>query len=147
MKKLLLTALLILGLSGLSFAYTPVNTGKITQSYQKNLGGLITPQPSTLLLTEASFPAVITGLSITAAGTATQAAIYDYGPNVSTISFESSLPSTPGNANLIFEATAAANTTTFYDFSQTPIRTVYGIEVAIANVTGGGVELYTVQYP
>ena len=141
MKKLLLTAFLILGLGGLSFAYTSVNTGRITPSYQKAQGGLL---GTTAGLTAVSVGStVITGIMVTSGSTANPVQFWDASTNVAT----SGQTNVLNNASTVFEANTAANTTTFYDLSQTPIRTVNGLEASSAALTGGGYIVYTIQYP
>lgn len=141
MRNLILTALLILGLSGLCFAATPVNTGKITQSFQKALNGLQPAISSVVPQVEASYPVVITGIEISSGATVEQVELYDYSGSA-----PGALTSaTPAVTNVVFEGSSAANTSTYFDFSQSPIRTQYGLEAAFA--TTNGVVVYTVQYP
>jgi hypothetical protein len=146
MKKLLsfiLTTLLVIGLAGVSFAYVEVNNnGKIVTNYQKATGGFFT---ATGIQTISGTPAVITGVMVVAGGTANQVELYDTSATATSPYFEAGVPQ-PGITNTVFEASVAANTASFFDLSQTPIRTTLGLEAAQAGL-GGGFIVYTIQYP
>lgn len=144
--KFVLIPLLILGFAGSAFAYTVVNTGKITPAYQKPLSGLQQNQAYGIWL-EAQQASVITGVEVVAGANAELVGIYDYSPS-GPLNSAGTVSPTPAAQNAVLELSTAANTATFYDFSNTPIRTVYGIEASQSqNVAGNGFIIYTQQYP
>ena len=144
MRKLILATLLILGLGGLSFAFTAVNTGSIKPNTQKSFTGLITAILPTGSQLETAQATIITGLSVTSGATADVVGLYDWGANSPVNSSTGNTPINPPNTSCVFEASAAANTTTYFDFSNAPIRTLYGLEAAQSQSTGGFI-VYTVQ--
>ena len=139
--KFVLTPLLFLGLIGSSFAATAVNTGKITPSYQKSYGGLNTNGLQTL----STGSTVITGINVTSGATANQVQLWDASTNNANVIGGTS--QTAGNASTCLEVGTAANTSTFFDFSNTPIRTVNGLEASGGGSAGSSYIVYTVQYP
>ena len=117
MRKTLLTLTFLMALVGVSFAGVIYQGGMITQPSQRARDGVqtITKQVS-------SNSEVITGMTITSAATAQVCGVFD-------VAQAQDVAWSSGSTTAVFEASAPANTTAYFDFTGTPILTKNGIYV------------------
>ncbi len=135
MKKLLLVALMILGLSGLANAAQNINQTIVAASSQ-SFGVYATTgnQSSNGCINQSVLEVggtVIRGIAIGSAGTAQCVMISDV---------SSCTPN--GITTGVFESCAAANTSTYFDFSNAPIKIKNGITVSTSR-SDGFMSVYT----
>lgn len=128
-KLIVFLSCLFLGLAGIVCASVITQERTITPIVQKAKGGL---QTGPALLSGHS--ETITGFMMTSGGTAQQCGIID----------ASSVTASSQAANTVFEASTAANTGTYIDFTNRPIQTNNGI-LAGCSRSDGTFIVYTEQ--
>ncbi len=136
--KLLLVALAFFGLTGLVQA-APANNEYITPSVSIVRGGVISNSGTTCnAQVQQSIAAVgsylVKGIMVGSTGTAQCASFNDLANCQGLIG--------SGQAGSFFEACSAANTSTYFDFSNSPIRVTNGIVVTTSR-TDGFTAVYT----
>lgn len=129
MKKLLLAALLIFGLAGLGHA-APATNQFITATSSAAKGGVISNSTSNCTVPNQSLAFVgsnaIKGVLVGSTGTAQCVLLNDV----------SACTPNPSTTAGVFEACSPANTSTYFDFSNSPIKITNGVDVVTSRTDG-----------